>query len=192
MLGQSSVETTDLIHEDRPHHHIRYTRPSHPRCLPARTRKRQSRRVSAAPSHDHETLTQPWGDGGDVGLPLGHQLPWPARNRGILSIPSNRGDLVCSDVERVAGLVVPVSWVGRLDLPTFPCLRGRGGSGVQGAPKVRRAQRDAKHPGGLRGGPVSFAGSARPAAAQPPALSFDPVRVAGWCYAACWRAWASS
>src|SRR4029079_15103408 len=31
MLGQSSVETTDLIHEDRPHHPIRYTRPTHPR-----------------------------------------------------------------------------------------------------------------------------------------------------------------
>jgi serine/threonine protein kinase len=36
-----------------------------------------------------------------------------------LPIPSNRGDLVCSDVERVVGLVVPASWVGRLDLPAF-------------------------------------------------------------------------
>jgi Integrase core domain len=36
-----------------------------------------------------------------------------------MSIPSNRGDLVRSDVERVVGLVVPASWVGRLDLPVF-------------------------------------------------------------------------
>jgi hypothetical protein len=61
MLPQRSIETTDLIHEDRPHHHIRHTRPSHPLHLPPRTRKRQSRRVTAAPSHDHLTLTQPWG-----------------------------------------------------------------------------------------------------------------------------------
>ena len=60
MLGQRSIETTDLIHEDRPDHHIRHTRPSHPLQLPPRTRKRQSRRVTAAPNHDHVTLTQPW------------------------------------------------------------------------------------------------------------------------------------
>ena len=69
MLGQGSVETLDLIPEDRPHHHIRHTRPSHPRCLPARTRKRQSQRVSAPPSHDHKTLTQP--------CPQGRSLPQP-------------------------------------------------------------------------------------------------------------------
>jgi hypothetical protein len=60
ILPQGSVETTDLISKDRPDHHIPHTRPSHPRCLSPRTRKRQSRRVSAPPSHDHQTLTQPW------------------------------------------------------------------------------------------------------------------------------------
>ncbi|HSL08543.1 MAG TPA: PfkB family carbohydrate kinase [Pseudonocardiaceae bacterium] len=69
MLPQSSIETTNLIHEDRPHHHTRHTRPSHPRCLPPRTRKRQSRRVSAPPNHDHETLTQPWGPHDDRIIP---------------------------------------------------------------------------------------------------------------------------
>ena len=51
--------TKDADHEDRPHHHIRHTRPSHPLHLLVRTRKRQSRRVTAAPSHDHVTLTRP-------------------------------------------------------------------------------------------------------------------------------------
>jgi hypothetical protein len=36
-----------------------------------------------------------------------------------VSIPSNRGDFGCSDVERVAGLVVPALGRGRLVLPAF-------------------------------------------------------------------------
>jgi hypothetical protein len=58
--------------------------------------------------------------------------------------------------------------VGQAGPAHVSCLRGRRGSGVQDAPKARRAQRDAQHPGGLRGGPISFAGITTPAAAQPP------------------------
>ena len=66
-----------------------------------------------------------------------------------------------------------VGW-GRLDLPAFPV---RGVAEAQGSRARRRhvaRKRDAKHPGGLRGGPVSFAGTTTPAAAQPPPLSLSP------------------
>ena len=81
----------------------------------------------------------------------------------------------------VAGFVVPAYGVGgRLGLPAVSWRRGRRGSGVQGAPQARRAQRDAKHPGGLRGGPVSCAGTTMGlAAAQPPPLSFASW-LGGW------------
>ena len=99
---------------------------------------------------------------------------------GRASIPSNRGDFGCSDVERVAGLVVPALGARQAGPARVFLLRGRRGSGVQGAPKARRAQRDAKHPGGPRGDPVSFAGSTRAAAAQPlPFVCFVP-RAGGW------------
>ncbi len=96
------------------------------------------------------------------------------------SIPSNRGDFGCSDVERGAGLVVPALGARQAGAARVFLLRGRRGLGVQGAPKARRAQRDAKHPGGPRGDPVSFAGSTRAAAAQPPAFVCFVPRVGGW------------
>jgi hypothetical protein len=58
------------------------------------------------------------------------------------SIPWNRGDLGCSDVEGVADLVESAYRVGRLGPARVSWLRGRRGSGVKGTPVgVSRAAR---------------------------------------------------
>jgi predicted phage gp36 major capsid-like protein len=81
MLSQRSVETTNLIREDRRTTTSDTPAPTTRDVYQPGTRKRQSRRVTAAPSHDHETLTQPW---------LSGQAPVTFAEEGVGS--GSRGD----------------------------------------------------------------------------------------------------
>ena len=56
----------------------------------------------------------------------------------------------------MADLGAPAFWRGRpVACPLFLSRGAAAVSGVKGGPQDRRAQRDAQHPGGRRGGPVS-------------------------------------
>jgi hypothetical protein len=112
------------------------------------------------------------------------------KSGGVASIPSNRGDFGCSDVGRVADLVVPALGRAGWSCPRFlpEGSQRLGGPGrAEGASRAARCEA----PWRPEGRPRILRGLTRAAAAQPPPLF--RLAPAGWLvgHATC-GAWASS